>query len=78
MVTPYQKAKVLQLRGLGFDFDEIAGKLGLSYGKVAYWARKMEKEAKEQGEDEVFISVMVDGVTPEVLRFMRVAAGFSG
>jgi len=29
-----------------------------------------------EGEDEVFIRVMVDGVTPEVLRFMRIAAGF--
>jgi len=74
-LDPYKKAKILQLRGLGFDFNEIGKKLDLSYGRVAYWARKMEQEAIEQGEDEVFIRVMVDGVTPEILRFMEMASG---
>jgi len=34
--------------------------------------------AHEEGEDAVFIRVMVDGVTPEVLRFMQLAAGLKG
>jgi len=45
---------------------------------VRYWARKMEKQTREQGEDAVFIRVMVDGVTSEILRFMRLAQGFKG
>jgi len=78
MVTPYQKAKIVQLRGLGFTAEEIAKKLNLRKGQVRYWFRKFENEAIDQGEDEVFIRVMVDGVTPEILRFMRIAAGFKG
>ena len=78
MVTAYQKAKILQLKGLGFEIKEIAEKLGLRPGQVMYWARKIEKQARAEGEDGVFIRVMVDGVTPEVLRFMELAAGFKG
>jgi len=78
MVTAYQKAKILQLKGLGFEIAEIAKKLDIREGQVRYWARKMEREAREQGEDEVFVRVMADGVIPEVLGFMRIAAGFKG
>ena len=77
-LDPYKKAKILQLRGLGFDFNEIGKKLDLSYGRVAYWARKIEKQARAEGEDGVFIRVMVDGVTPEVLRFMEMTSGLKG
>ena len=36
----------------------------------------MEREAREQGEDEVFVRVMADGVIPEILGFMRLAQNF--
>jgi len=78
MVTAYQKAKILQLKGLGFEIKEIAEKLGIRPGQVMYWARKIEKQARAEGEDGVFIRVMVDGVTPEVLRFMEMASGLRG
>jgi len=78
MVTAYQKAKILQLKGLGFEIKEIAEKLKIRPGQVMYWARKIEKQARAEGEDAIFIRVMVDGVTPEVLRFMEMAAGFRG
>jgi len=78
MVTAYQKAKLIQLKGLDFEISEIAEKLQLRPGQLRYWGRKIEKEAREQGEDEVFVRVMVDGVTPEILRFMRLAQGFRG
>ena len=75
MVTAYQKAKIVQLKGLGFEIAEIAQKLSIRPGQVRYWARKIEEMAHEEGEDAVFIRVMVDGVTPEVLRFMQMASG---
>jgi len=76
MVIAYQKAKIVQLRGLGFTASEIAKKLKLTEGQVSYWEQKIEKKAREQGEDEVFVRVMADGVIPEVLKFMRLAQNF--
>jgi len=78
MVTAYQKAKIVQLKGLGFEIAEIAQKLKIRPGQVRYWARKIEKQVEKEGEDAVFIRVMVDGVTPEVLRFMELASGLKG
>ena len=77
MVTSHQKAKIVQLRGLGFSADEIAEMLKLRLGQVGYWERKIEQQAREQGVDEVFVRLMADGMVPEVLRFMRMAARFS-
>jgi len=76
MVTSHQKAKIVQLRGLGFGADEIAEKLHIRSGQVGYWERKIEQLAREEGEDEVFVRIMADGMVPEILRFMRIAAGF--
>jgi len=53
-------------------------RLKLRPGQVRYWSHKMERQAREQGEDAVFIRVMVDGVTPEVLKFMEMASGLKG
>ena len=77
MVTSHQKAKIVQLRGLGLSADEIAKMLKLRPGQVGYWERKIEGMAREDGVDEVFVRLMADGMVPEILRFMRLAAGFA-
>lgn len=69
MVTPVEKARIVQLKGLGFEYREIAEFTGLSKGQVVYWARKIERMAREEGVDVVYTRILADAALPTLLNY---------
>jgi len=59
---PKELAKLLQLRGLGWSQQEIADALGLSRQVIGYQLKKLKKDAKVRGEEEMFNSVLIGGL----------------
>ncbi len=53
MATPEQVAKILVLRGLGYQLEEIGNEVGLSVSAVSYQLKKQKKEAGESPEEAV-------------------------
>jgi len=70
MISDLQKAKILQLRGLGYQQKEIAEILGLSQAQVAYHLQEFKKLAKEKGPDSVYLDIMLSGIGPEAMKFI--------
>ena len=61
-LDPKELAKLLQLRGLGWSQQEIADALGLSRQVIGYQLKKLKKDAKVRGEEEMFNSVLIGGL----------------
>ena len=61
-INPQQIASILKLRGLGWTQKEIADTIGASQQVVAYHLKKLRKESKEKGADDVFSSALLGGM----------------
>ena len=61
-LTPRQIAELLKLRALGWSQAEIAEKLGTSQQVIGYHLKKLKKQSKEKGADEVFNAALLAGV----------------
>jgi len=70
MISELQKARILQLRGLGYQQKEIAETLGLSHAQISYHLQEFKKLAKEKGPDSVYLDILVSGFAPEAVKFI--------
>ena len=52
-------AKIVQLRGLGYNQAEIAEELGVSQSAIQYQLNRIKKRAKDKGDDETFWTLLV-------------------
>ena len=57
-----QLAELLKLRALGWSQTEIAEKLETSQQVIGYQLKKLKKQSKQKGADEVFNSVLIGGL----------------
>jgi transcriptional regulator len=60
-LTPKQVAELIKLRALGWSQKEIAEKLGTSQQVIAYQLKKLKKQSREKGADEVFNAALMAG-----------------
>lgn len=60
-LTPRQISELLKLRALGWSQAEIAEKLGTSQQVIGYQLKKLKKQSKEKGADEVFNAALMAG-----------------
>jgi DNA-binding NarL/FixJ family response regulator len=61
-LTPKQIAELLKLRALGWSQAEIAEILNTSQQVVGYHLKKLKKQSKERGADEVFNAALIGGL----------------
>ena len=61
-LTPKQIAELLKLRALGWSQAEIAEKLDTSQQVIGYQLKKLKKQSKEKGADEVFNAALIGGL----------------
>ena len=61
-LTPKQVAELIKLRALGWSQKEIAEKLGTSQQVIAYQLKKLKKQSREKGADEVFNAALMGGL----------------
>lgn len=61
-LTPKQVAELLKLRALGWSQKEIAEQLGTSQQVIAYQLKKLKKQSREKGADEVFNAALMAGL----------------
>ena len=61
-LTPKMIAELLKLRALGWSQAEIAEKLETSQQVIGYHLRKLKKQSKEKGTDEVFNAALIGGL----------------
>ena len=61
-LTPKQVTELLKLRALGWSQAEIAEKLGTSQQVIGYHLKKLKKQSKERGADEVFNAALIGGL----------------
>ena len=61
-LTPKQIAELLKLRALGWSQAEIAEKLETSQQVIGYQLKKLKKQSKEKGADEVFNAALIGGL----------------
>lgn len=61
-LTPKQVAELIKLRALGWSQKEIAEKLGTSQQVIAYQLKKLKKQSREKGADEVFNAALMAGL----------------
>ena len=61
-LNPKELAKLLKLRALGWSQTEIAEELGKSQQVIAYQLKKLKKESKKKGADEVFNAALIGGL----------------
>jgi DNA-binding CsgD family transcriptional regulator len=61
-LNPKQIAEMLKLRALGFSQLEIAEALNTSQQVIGYQLRKLKKQAKNKGADEVFNAALIGGL----------------
>ncbi len=57
-----QIAEMLKLRALNFSQQEIAEALNTSQQVIGYQLRKLKKQAKNKGADEVFNAALIGGL----------------
>ena len=61
-LNPKELAKLLKLRALGWSQAEIAEELDKSQQVIAYQLKKLKKESKKKGTDEVFNAALIGGL----------------
>tara|TARA_Y100000766_G_scaffold158436_1_gene136231 strand:- start:782 stop:1036 length:255 start_codon:yes stop_codon:yes gene_type:complete len=61
-LNPKELAKMLKLRALGWSQAEIAEELDKSQQVIAYQLKKLKKESKKKGADEVFNAALIGGL----------------
>ena len=61
-LNPKELAKMLKLRALGWSQSEIAEELNKSQQVIAYQLKKLKKESKKKGTDEVFNAALIGGL----------------
>ena len=61
-LNPKELAKMLKLRALGWSQAEIAKELDKSQQVIAYQLKKLKKESKKKGADEVFNAALIGGL----------------
>ena len=61
-LNPKELAKMLKLRALGWSQAEIAEELDKSQQVIAYQLKKLKKESKKKGTDEVFNAALIGGI----------------
>jgi len=61
-LTPKMIAELLKLRALGWSQAEIAEKLETSQQVIGYHLKKLKKQSKEKGTDEVFNAALIGGL----------------
>ena len=57
-----QLAELLKMRALGFSQSEIAQALDTSQQVIAYQLKKLKKQARKKGTDEVFHAALIGGL----------------
>jgi orotate phosphoribosyltransferase-like protein len=57
-----QLAELLKMRALGFSQSEIAQALDTSQQVIAYQLKKLKKQARKKGTDEVFNAALIGGL----------------
>ena len=65
-LTPKQIAELLKLRALGWSQAEIAEHLKTSQQVIGYQLKKLKKQSKERGADEVFNAALIGGLAGAV------------
>ena len=63
-------AKIMKLRGLGYNHEEIADKLNITQGIVQYQLEKINERAQEEGDDLVFSEFVTKIYLPKILRLL--------
>ena len=61
-LNPQQIAELLKLRAIGWSQKEIAEKLNTSQQVIAYNLKKLKKESKKRGADDVFTAAILGGI----------------
>ena len=71
MITDKQKAKIMQLRALGYSQKEISKKTRLTHAQVNYNLQEINEQAQKEGDDVVFIKILTDGFLPETIETIK-------
>ncbi|MFH1836079.1 MAG: hypothetical protein ABH851_07825 [Methanobacteriota archaeon] len=71
MVSDYLKARIMVLRGLGFQQKEIADKLNLSQTQVAYNLSELKEDSVRDGEAATFLKVLTAGYGPQLAQLAQ-------
>ena len=58
-LTERDIAEIVKMRGLGYGQAEIAHHLGVSQSAVQYQLAKINKRARQEGNDDVFLALLV-------------------
>lgn len=67
MVDDYVKARIVMLRGLGYQQKIIADKLGLTLGQVNYNLGEINMEAKKIGDTSTYMKILTAGFSPKLI-----------
>ena len=68
MLSDDEVARIVMMRGLGFDQNEIARELGITQGAVSYNLKRLRKQAEKSGVEAAFIKVLAAGIGIERLK----------
>ena len=71
MLTDKEIARMVMMRGLGYDQTEIAKEFSITQGAVSYNLKQLRKRAHEEGLEASFVSIMAAGGSMDVLRAGR-------
>ncbi|HDN83367.1 MAG TPA: sigma-70 family RNA polymerase sigma factor [Candidatus Altiarchaeales archaeon] len=71
MVSEFDRARVVMLRGLGYSQKEISEKTGLSQSAISYILSEIKKRALEEGDEATFVAIMSSGYGPLIVRAMQ-------
>ncbi|MBD3205349.1 hypothetical protein GF319_03265 [Candidatus Bathyarchaeota archaeon] len=78
MISDQQRAKIIQLRALGYSQREISEKTNLTLPQVNYNLQEINEQARQQGDDVIFIKTLADGFLPETLETIKKIHFLSG
>lgn len=67
MVDDFVKAKIVMLRGLGYQQKEIADKLGLTLGQVSYNLGEVNEDARKIGDTSTYMKILTAGFSPKLV-----------
>jgi len=71
MVSDFDRAQIVVLRGLGYRQGEIAEKLGLTIGQVNYHLAEINKESEERGVTATYMKVLSAGYGPQITQLIE-------
>ncbi|RLI96100.1 MAG: hypothetical protein DRO92_00280 [Candidatus Altiarchaeales archaeon] len=71
MTDEFLRAQIVMLRGLGYTQKEISEKLNVSQSAVSYTLRDVNKNAREDGDEATFTTIITSGFGPVIVKALQ-------